>query len=229
MRSMSQRQQHLELPSLTDRTKHGSQDAQYQFGRCHLKGVDGGLPRSHDQSTDLFLRAAQQQGHVEAPWNLAAHAMTTASHDNDDNDDENDVVALDWCQQAATQSHPVALACMGRYYLQGKAGLTRNAAKAYEYYQLAAKQGNADALFQVAQMLERGLGCMHDFQQAAQCYTRLIQDCACPESMFCLGNLYMMGDGVPMDTDRAFSLWEKAAKLGHEGAQSFVTLRDLAL
>jgi TPR repeat protein len=114
-------------------------------------------------------------------------------------------------------------------YLQGKAGLTRNAAKAYEYYQLAAKQGNADALFQVAQMLERGLGCMHDFQQAAQCYTRLIQDCACPESMFCLGNLYMMGDGVPMDTDRAFSLWEKAAKLGHEGAQSFVTSRDLAL
>jgi TPR repeat protein len=111
MRSMSQQQQHLELPSLTDRTKHGSQDAQYQVGRCHLKGDDGGLPRSHDQSTDLFLRAAQQQGHVEAPCNLAAHAMTTTSHDNDDNDDENDVVAL----TVSTSCDSITSCCLGMH------------------------------------------------------------------------------------------------------------------
>lgn len=181
------------------------------------------------KAADFQLQAAQL-GHAEAQWKLAAEALAHDDHQT----------ALHWCQQAANQSHPLALARMGRYHLEGSPGtitnnqhqavgvVTRDLNLAFKYYQRAAELKHRGALTQLAQMYERGLGCKVNFREAARCYIVLAREFSCPESMFCLGNLYMMGDGVTMDADKAFQLWERAAKLGHEGAQSFLTLRDLA-
>jgi TPR repeat protein len=185
--------------------------------------------KNKNKVADFLLQAAQL-GHAEAQWKLTADALAHDDHKT----------AFHWCQQAANQSHPLALARMGRYHLEGVNGTTtnnqhqtaavvsRDLNMAFNYYKRAAEQQHRGALSQLAQMYERGIGCNVDFREAARCYITLAREFSCPESMFCLGNLYMMGDGVRMDSDKAFQLWERAAKLGHEGAQSFLTLRDLA-
>ena len=180
--------------------------------------INKGIPECQDKASEFLLQAARL-GHTEAQWKLAADAIARGDHEH----------ALHWCDQAANQStpHPQALARMGQYHLEGKI-VTRDLEVAFQYYQRAAELKHRGALFQLAQMHERGQGCKVDFREAARCYIVLARDYSCPESMFCLGNLYMMGDGVTMDPDKAFQLWERAAKLGHEGAQSFLTLRDLA-
>lgn len=98
--------------------------------------------------------------------------------------------------------------------------------------QLEAHDGtNRDAIFQLAQMYEMGQGCPQDYRAAARCYIKLAQEpFQDPAAMYSLGILYMMGDGggVPIDPDKAFRLWEKAAKLGHGDAREFLKLRELA-
>jgi TPR repeat protein len=98
--------------------------------------------------------------------------------------------------------------------------------------QLEAHDGtNRDAIFQLAQMYEMGKGCPQDYRAAARCYIKLAQEpFQDPPAMYCLGILYMMGDGggVPIDPDKSFRLWEKAAKLGHGDAREFLKLRELA-
>ena len=209
---------------MIERANAGDRNAQYRLACCYLKGVKG-LKQSPKRATQLFRKAADQ-GMPEAQWKLAARAL--AHHDDTD--------ALYWCQLAADQSHPLALGQLALFHLEGKAGVTQNTTNAILLYQLAADRGNRDALFQMAILYETGgqggsssAAAAVDYREAARCYIRLARDFLCHESMFRLGNLYMMGDGVPLDSTKAFLLWEKAATCGgHEGAQSNLTLRDLA-
>ena len=211
------------MPLTTNRTNVSSSQAAESSSeqRKSKTRITHDFRERHDKSSEFPLAAARL-GHADAQWKLTADAITRGDHSQ----------AFYWCEQAANQSsppHPLALARMGLYHFEGRDGVvTRDLKLAFKYYQRAAELRHRGALSQLAQMYERGQGCKVDFREAARCYIILARDFSCPESMFCLGNLYMMGDGVAMDPDKAFQLWERAAKLGHEGAQSFLTLRDLA-
>lgn len=103
-------------------------------------------------------------------------------------------------------------------------------AEIFRRCQLIAYDGtNRDAIYQLAQMFEMGQGCVQDYRAAARCYIKLAQDFQDETAMYSLGILYMMGDGVPVNPDKAFLLWEKAARKGHEGAESFLRLQKLAM
>ena len=82
---------------------------------------------------------------------------------------------------------------------------------AIEYYELAAKQGHADAQYNLAIMYEP------DFEQMKP-YLEQAANQQHPEALFYLGNLYMESDVVERDFEMAKKCFELAAKQGHAKA-----------
>ena len=94
-------------------------------------------------------------------------------------------------------------------------GTKKEETKAVEFWQKAARLGNANAQYALAShWLKTGTG---DLQQALE----WIQKAAEGENtaaMYSLGKLYLEGEVVPPDIKRAIELFEKAALKGHDYA-----------
>jgi TPR repeat protein len=155
-------------------------------------------------------------------WKRALHALAAKEYEQ----------VAQWCQRAET--HPLAQSQLAELYLRGLGGLEKSSQRAFECYQKATGLGHYEAMLKVGQMYEDGVGTEVNYQKAASCYRRICRsehDCSretFAEALFGLGCLYMMGEGVNRDSSKAFLLWDKAADLGHENAQEFVALRELA-
>lgn len=204
-----------EMTTTRLRAQTGDAEAQWKFGCWCLEGSHGLKQSTREASS--WLEKSAKAGHPEAQWQLTILA------------DQDDVEALYWCQKAADQHHSLALGKLAQVHLQGNSIVKPSARMAFHYYSIAAKRGDADSQFQMGVMYERGIGCKKNYLEAARCYVRLAKKHQHADAMFHLGNLYMMGDGVAADLGRAFTLWEKAAELGHEEASNFIALRELAL
>ncbi|MBV2185628.1 MAG: SEL1-like repeat protein [Rhizobium sp.] len=82
---------------------------------------------------------------------------------------------------------------------------------------LAAKQGDALALFEIGSRYTDGRGVPGDFAEAAKWY-RLSADRDFAPAQYRLANLLEKGTGVPRDIAAAKSLYEKAANAGNASA-----------
>mmetsp|Transcript_40999 Transcript_40999/g.46575 ORF Transcript_40999/g.46575 Transcript_40999/m.46575 type:complete len:222 (+) Transcript_40999:114-779(+) len=153
---------------------------------------------------------------VELQWEEAVKALALNDYKK----------ALHWCQLAADNSHPAALGQLAHMHLKGLGGLNRSSKKAVDYFKQASDLGHTNSMLKLGNLYEDGVGCKTNYHEAARLY-RLLANSSNSEALFCLGNLYMMGDGVFRSERYAFILWEQAAKLGHKTARSFLSLRDL--
>ena len=95
--------------------------------------------------------------------------------------------------------------------------------QAASLYQSAAKQGYAEAQFQLGYLYERGKGVTQDDVQAAA-WTRKAAEQGHADAQFQLGYLYNSGRGVPQDEVQAASWMRKAAEQGDATAQYLVGL-----
>ena len=115
----------------------------------------------------------------------------------------------------------------GRMYATGK-GVPQDAAKAFEWYQKAAAQGNADAQTRLGDMYALGAGVPKNYAKAAECYRkaaeavkfgRKVTFFGDAEAQFTLGLAYLDGNGVPKSEVTAFEFVQKAADQGLAAAQ----------
>ena len=79
-----------------------------------------------------------------------------------------------------------------------------------------AKQGDADAQFNLGSMYYQGKGVPKDYKQAIYWYTKAAEQ-GDDEAQFNLGLMYYEGQGVPKDYIQTYAWWNIAASQGQQG------------
>lgn len=81
------------------------------------------------------------------------------------------------------------------------------------YWRLAARDGDADAMSNLAASFALGDGCIKDLALAIRIYKKAVELDSTP-AMHNLGWCYQVGEGVPQDLRQSVTLLKKAAKRG---------------
>jgi TPR repeat protein len=87
-------------------------------------------------------------------------------------------------------------------------------AKALQLWQPLARQGNADAQYNLGLLYHKGWGVARDTKQAHEWYTQAANQ-GQADAMYNLGVMYISGDGVFRSPRQALPLFEHAAARGH--------------
>ena len=85
-------------------------------------------------------------------------------------------------------------------------------------YEVAAKEGNADAQYKLALMYYKGSGYVQDYKEAIKWYTKAAEH-GHSAAMFNLASMYYEGDVVSQDYQIAAKWYKRAAERQHPRAQ----------
>ena len=97
-------------------------------------------------------------------------------------------------------------------------GIPHDYAKARQWYEKAAAQGEAEAQFKLGLMYDEGKGVRQDHAEARKWFEKAAAQ-GNAEAQSCLGFMYEKGQGVPQDYVKARKWYEKAAAQGDIEAQ----------
>lgn len=81
-------------------------------------------------------------------------------------------LALKYYEMAADQGDPDALNCLGYIWYYGRTG-QKDYAKALDYFSKAARTGNLQAAYKVADMYKNGYGCVKDYEKYKEIIRKL--------------------------------------------------------
>ena len=187
--------------------------AQYSLAGLYYRGQ--GVEQDYRKARNLYQCSAEQ----ENPY--ASYELAKMYRDGigAEPDGQQAATYFEWAFQGflalEKKSHDDKLQYrLGQMFYTGT-GTKKEETKAVEFWQKAARLGNANAQYALAShWLKTGTG---DLQQALE----WIQKAAEGENtaaMYSLGKLYLEGEGVPPDLKRAIELFEKAALKGHDYA-----------
>ncbi|HSI16020.1 MAG TPA: tetratricopeptide repeat protein [Chthoniobacter sp.] len=121
-------------------------------------------------------------------------------------------VKLARLQEQDGQNTPEALLQLGRTYLEGL-GVTKDDAKAAEYFRKAADMGNAKAENNLGLMYATGQGVKKDSDEALK-WLRAAATRGNIDAQENLGLMLVTGDDLPKDIKEARTWYEKAAEQG---------------
>jgi hypothetical protein len=113
----------------------------------------------------------------------------------------------------ANHGNPAAQSYLGFLHINGEEGVEKNAAEAVKWFGLAARQGLAEAQFNLALILANGDGVPKDAAQAAH-WCRLAAEQGFAPAQDRLGVMYIQGEGVARDEAEALAWFEVAARAG---------------
>ena len=91
------------------------------------------------------------------------------------------------------------------------------------FYTECAKDGNVEAMANVAIMYNEGLYAPQDYAKAAEWFLKAAEQ-GDTDSQYALAQSYHRGEGVPRDTEQAAFWYKKAAEQGHAEAQHMLTI-----
>lgn len=210
------------LQTLKDLADKGRAHSLFALGVWYEDGGDG-VEADNVRAFRYYLLGADK-GHIECQCNVA-----TTLREGEPGIPKNEQRAAKYAHMAADRGSAHAQSMLGEFYQRGVgSGGKPNYALCKRYYQLAAAQNSAMALYNLGKMNERGDGEeAADIPQALQYFLRA-KDAASAESEFDivreaskqLGSMYATGmSGVKMDMDEAVKHYATAAKLGDKVAQ----------
>jgi TPR repeat protein len=128
-----------------------------------FKAWQGGV----DAETDIVKVRADLEEAVRAGSAVAQNALALILTFGEDAP----AAALPWFERAAAQDHPEAVRMLG--YLHGEGlGVPKDDAAAAAFYRRAAELGDAFAQFNLAAMLDQGLGGLPRDEEAARMWFR---------------------------------------------------------
>ena len=114
----------------------------------------------------------------------------------------------------------------GNHYRFG-AGVEQSYETAIEYYTLAIKQDDPNAMFQLASMYRNGQSVTRSIEKAIELFTQAAKQ-GHATTQFNLGFFYVRGEGVHQSTERAREWWTKAAVQDNEKALQLLQGLDKA-
>jgi len=120
--------------------------------------------------------------------------------------------------QPVTPQDASAMYTRGQIYEHG-VGVTRDYAKARDWYQKAADRGNANAMYDLGFLYEEGWGGAQDYAEACELYRRAA-DMGHLNAMFMIGLCYENGKGVVQDYGKAREWYQKSLDRGDTDAKA---------
>lgn len=134
----------------------------FELAEFLLKGL-GGQPRDPAKAVQLLLRAAAQE-HAGAITELGVCFSEGRGIARDD------AMALRLFRRAVLLRNSWAYANLGRFHLEGRAGLAKDPAEALRLFRIGTLLGNPAGQFALARALERGDGTRPDRAAALDAY-----------------------------------------------------------
>ena len=131
------------------------------------------------------------------------------------------VPAPDALRIAAEAGHVEAQMLYAQALLDGAAGQTRDPARGWQWFCIAAAAGHPPALNMRGRCLEQGWGVARDLEAAAAAY-RDAAERGDGWGRYNLANMLLRGRGVPRDRIAAYALFEAAARDGHAKSMNLV-------
>ena len=123
--------------------------------------------------------------------------------------------AYDVFVSAAEKGLANAQSRLGYMYAEGL-GVTQDSEKSEHWYRMAANQGDIDAMFSLGNIY---YGIRNDFNTAFHYYSDAA-DAGDADAQLSLAYMYLRGEGVEQDYEKAFKWTEKSAKQGLAQAQN---------
>lgn len=125
--------------------------------------------------------------------------------------EKNSTKCVYWLEKSAKQKYSNAQFSLGRIYQDGDDNVPKDCKRAFEYYTLAANQGNSNAQNHLGICYEYGIGVDKDIKQAIKYYT-LAADQKNDYGNYNLGRCYENGiGGVVKDIKQAVKYYTLAA------------------
>ena len=117
---------------------------------------------------------------------------------------------VSWCHQMPYANLPIASLFLGFCYELGY-GVQQDYVKALACYESANQKGSIDSLYYLGEMYRLGLGTPVNYQKAAAYLTDTVKyDTSNPKALVSLALLYMEGNGVEENQDKALELMTEA-------------------
>ncbi len=135
---------YLDPSRLTYIANNGDADAQYLLGLLYFSGQN---VKQNDNDAIIWFKKAAIQNNTDAQIKLCVLLEQNSQKE-----------AFNYCLAAANKNHPEAAAKIGYWYLKGVPGETPNGIKGAQYLSIAAEQGHATAMYNLAQVYYNGAG-----------------------------------------------------------------------
>ena len=107
---------------------------------------------------------------------------------------------------------------LAKIFFAGKE-VTQDLYKAKRWFALAADKGHIEAQYRLGNCYARGQGVTEINYNIAIRYYQMAAEKDNANALFALGNCYAKGQGVAQDLEKAQGYYQRAAKLGHQGAK----------
>lgn len=123
-----------------------------------------------------------------------------------------------WYEKAANNGNIAAMLALGDYHLTG---ILKSKSKAFEYYQKAAKYGDARGQKELGNCYRDGIGTKVDYLEALKWYNKSAEQ-GFASAMTNIGWLYLYGKkdkGIVKNKDRSIYWYTKGAKAGSAVSQ----------
>jgi TPR repeat protein len=184
--------------------------ALYYLGIMHIRGL--GVPRDERKGLAMVQRAA-------AADERRALTLLGAMHFSGGIAPRDHTRALALFRRAAEREDAAAQHWLGTFYQGGLADLGKDEPVAFQWFEKAARQEFAPAMYQVGRAIDRGLGVEKNERTAVDWYKR----CAEKRESNCLmalGSAYLTGrGGLLRDRDEGLKLVRTAALQKNAAAQ----------
>jgi len=187
--------------------ENGSAEAAYRIAntRAFIIWDD----EDYSETIPLFERAANL-GHSRAQYWLAdVYRSSQKKHANEKK-------RIYWMKKAAEGGEKNAQFALAEIYLQG-AGVPRDEQKAFEWLETSAHHGNAKAQAQLGRVLFNGLLGQNANSRIGRSWIAIAAQNGLPEAYAMLGMLFLTGETVEKNPDKAYALMVEAARKGDKG------------
>jgi uncharacterized protein len=118
----------------------------------------------------------------------------------------------------AEKNDPQAQVTLGSLYQLGQSGLKADYKEAMKWFQRAAQQGDAGAMYRVGYMYFSGQGVSLNLNESVRWFKQSAQE-GFAVAQFTLGTMYREGQGVPQNYSESLRWFYHAAEQGHAAAQ----------
>ncbi len=192
------------IPSLGDKARAGSAEAQYELAIAYASGI---LVTQNRKLALAWMRKAAERGALEAQ-NTVADMLGS-----DRASPEKKAESLVWRRKAAERGHASAQSSLGTAYRYGD-GVPKDSQAATKWHEKAAQQGNAGGQFGLAMSYALGDGAPRDDRLALE-WAQKAANTGNQVAQFYMGLVYADGLlGVTKNMEAAMTWWQKSADQG---------------
>ena len=150
-----------------------------------------------------FQQAFESCQSLAETGDASCQALLGALYKNGNHVSRNNELSLKWLNKSAESGNPIGQEVLGDTLLNGRNGVEKNLAKAYELFMKASAKGHYYADNQLGGMYRYGLYVDKNLSEAFR-YIQFAAGKGNPPAQAQLADLYRLGEGVPRNPDLAF-------------------------